>query len=465
MKHKKDFLTSFSYSAFANGINLLVSILSAFIVPKVLGVSEYSYWQLYTFYTSYVGFFHFGWADGIYLKQGGKRYQDLDKQNMANQFRLYVLFELLIAILIILLSWILVEDKGRLYVLVCTAVCLFITLSRTFLQYLLQTTDRISEYAQNIIYEKIIYVIGVFIALFLGVRSYEPLLIIDLFAKLVTFFVLARLCRDILTTRITHIFRGIKEAWDNVRIGSRLMIANIAGLLITGIVKMAVEQNWGIETFGKVSLTMTASNMIMVFISAVSVVLYPMLKNVQEESLVPIYRKLRSLLMLLTLGMLIFYYPMRVVISYWLPQYADSLKYMALLFPMCVFESKTAMLSNTYFKALRKEKQMMAVNWISVLFTLVFTGTAVYVLHDLTLTMLGLTLSLGFKSTLAEAVLSRYVAIKIRKELLIEWGMLAAFCFLSWSVGGWIGELGYIILYLIYAFLNLDFLKGIKGKL
>ena len=356
---KKTIIQNFSYSAFANGINLLVSILSAFVVPKVLGVSEYSYWQLYTFYTSYVGFFHFGWADGIYLKQGGKRYQDLDKQNMANQFRLYVLFELLIAILIILLSWIFVEDKSRFYVLVCTAVCLFITLPRTFLQYLLQTTDRISEYAQNIIYEKIIYVIGVFIALFLGVRSYEPLLIIDLFAKLVTFFLLARLCRDTLTTRITHIFRGLKEAWDNVRIGSRLMIANIAGLLITGIVKMAVEQNWGIETFGKVSLTMTASNMIMVFISAVSVVLYPMLKNVQEESLVPIYRKLRSLLMLLTLGMLIFYYPMRIIISYWLPQYADSLIYMALLFPMCVFESKLTLLISTYLKALRKEKEFI----------------------------------------------------------------------------------------------------------
>ena len=71
------------------------------------------------------------------------------------------------------------------------------------------------------------------------------------------------------------------------------MFANIAGLLINGIVRFAIENHWNVETFGKVSLTMTMSNMLMVFISAVSVVIYPMLKQTPEERLAQMYKTIR----------------------------------------------------------------------------------------------------------------------------------------------------------------------------
>ena len=54
------------YSIVANFFNLLVSLILSFVVPKLLGVEQYGYWQLYTFYVSYTGFFHFGMADGVY---------------------------------------------------------------------------------------------------------------------------------------------------------------------------------------------------------------------------------------------------------------------------------------------------------------------------------------------------------------------------------------------------------------
>lgn len=45
----KNVFQNVSYSVLANGINTLVSMVLVFIVPKALGVREYSYWQLYTF--------------------------------------------------------------------------------------------------------------------------------------------------------------------------------------------------------------------------------------------------------------------------------------------------------------------------------------------------------------------------------------------------------------------------------
>ena len=43
----------------AQGVSLLASVAMSLIVPKVLGVTTYGYWQLFVFYTSYSGLFRF----------------------------------------------------------------------------------------------------------------------------------------------------------------------------------------------------------------------------------------------------------------------------------------------------------------------------------------------------------------------------------------------------------------------
>ncbi|MGC3601817.1 hypothetical protein ACPTJK_13890, partial [Enterococcus faecalis] len=52
------------YTVAANFARLGISVLLNLFVPKLLGVTEYSYWLLYVFYSSYVGFLQLGWIDG-----------------------------------------------------------------------------------------------------------------------------------------------------------------------------------------------------------------------------------------------------------------------------------------------------------------------------------------------------------------------------------------------------------------
>jgi len=87
MNHKaKAVAKNLYYTVAANFATLGISVLLNLFVPKLLGVTEYSYWQLYVFYSSYVGFLHFGWIDGIYLKIGGEEYKDIDKRSLGSQF-------------------------------------------------------------------------------------------------------------------------------------------------------------------------------------------------------------------------------------------------------------------------------------------------------------------------------------------------------------------------------------------
>ena len=77
----KIILENITYTFTANIFTMLISVVMTLILPKFLGVTDYSYFQLYIFFISYVGFFHFGWIDGIYLKIGGMEYENLNKNS------------------------------------------------------------------------------------------------------------------------------------------------------------------------------------------------------------------------------------------------------------------------------------------------------------------------------------------------------------------------------------------------
>lgn len=82
----------------SQGVSLVVSMIMSLMVPKVLGVESYGYWQLFIFYASYCGFFHFGLNDGVYLIEGGKGRADIDKKSINSQFCFLVAMQSLIGL-------------------------------------------------------------------------------------------------------------------------------------------------------------------------------------------------------------------------------------------------------------------------------------------------------------------------------------------------------------------------------
>ena len=232
------------------------------------------------------------------------------------------------------------------------------------------------------------------------------------------------------------------------------MFSNIASMLIIGFVRLSIENQWDVTTFGKVSLTMSVSNLLMVFINAVAMVMFPMLRRTNSDKLSIIYNTMRTCLMIPLLGMLVFYYPAKVILSAWLPQYADSLVYMALLFPMCVFESKMSMLINTYLKTLRKEKWLLIVNVTTVSISVLLTTFTTYWLHNLDLAVASIVFLLAFRCVFAELLLSTVLDVNVKTDIILEIALTIIFIGASWFVGGITGLAIYAVAYLIYLFIK-----------
>lgn len=445
----KKALGNLSYTITSNFISLAISTIVVLVVPKLIGIEDYGYWQLYLFYSSYVGFLNFGWNDGIYLRYGGEDYNKLDKRLFFSQFYMVVLFQILIGIIIYLISR-LNYDGGKSFIFQMTAIGMVIFNVRSILLFTLQATNKIKQYAIITIVGKIIYCILITLFLVVGIRNYKLMIIADLFGKLISLIYSIYICRDIVLQKITQFYFSIEETIRNINAGIKLMFANIASMLIIGVVRFGIEYSWDVATFGKVSLTLSISNLMMVFINAIGIVIFPLLKRENIKKLPQIYKTIRDILMVILYSFLIFYYPLTLIISYWLPKYVDSVSYMALVFPIFVYEGKMALLINTYMKILRKEKLLLKVNLITLLFSVILTVINVGLFKNLNLAIGSIVLLLAFKSIYSEFLLLKFIEKSIKLDILLESILTASFILSSWFIKSWISTIIYIVIYLVY---------------
>lgn len=449
------------YSISANLLSLFVSIILVLILPNLLGETAYGYLQLYLFYTTYVGFFHLGWIDGIYLRIGGKEYGQLEGQLYATQFIVLMIFELIVGVMIVVFANVFVPNVNRLHVIVLTCICMVIYIAKNYTTYILQATNRIKPYAIVTLIEKIIFAVIIIAAWVFRLGNYELIAIGDILGKLISTMVSLKYCKEILFCRLGNWKRTFQEIWINLSVGCKLLLANVAALLVNGIVRFAIERFWSIEVFGKVSLSMSLSNMLMVFISAISVVVFPMLKRMDEDKLGETYELIRNFLMIILLAALVFYYPAKHILTLFLPTYAESLKYMALMFPVCIFDSKISLLVNTYLKALRKEKTILIINISVVIVSMISTYFTVYIMHSLEMAVVSIVILMALQCAIAELYLSKYLGIDVIVDMVMEWILVTIFILASWFIDSWISMVIYFAAFIIYCIIKRDKIKSL----
>ena len=103
---RKKFLKNIIIVLISNIISVISGVLIGFLIPKMMGVSEYGYYKTFTLYSSYIGILHFGFTDGIYLKFAGKKYEELDKEKFRTYTKFLFIMEAIITVLVMAGSFI-----------------------------------------------------------------------------------------------------------------------------------------------------------------------------------------------------------------------------------------------------------------------------------------------------------------------------------------------------------------------
>lgn len=455
MNKVKQLLSNIYYTISSNLISLIISVVVTFFLPKRLGVQEYAYYQLYLFYLPYIGFLHLGWSDGVYLRYGGEEYEHLDKERFKGQFNAYVFFHLVITLAFLFVStFIPISDPNRRLINLSVILNIMIVNARVFLQSILLMTNRMKEYSHIILLDRVSYGFLVAFLLLFGVDNFIWYVLLDIIIKVISFILSMKACKEITYSSKVRAKYEFSEIYKNIASGINALLAYIAGLFIIGVVRYGIQKQWDIETFGKVSLTLSISGFLMIFVSAISSAIFPLLKRTNENQYNETYSMLKSLLMPFIFVAMLSYFPLALILNLWLPDYRESLKYMAITFPIIVFEGKVNLLANTYLKALRRERDIFKINVVSAFVSIIFTFMAIYLLENLLLAIFGIVLLLGFRSIYSEMTLSKHMEIAIYRDIVLECVLVLLFIYIGWSYSYLAGFSIYAFLVVLYLIMN-----------
>lgn len=438
----------------ANLSRIVTSFILTLLLPKLLHVEDYGYWQLYIFYGSYLGYSALGWSEGTLLKYAGEDYDGLDGRALSSQFWNLAVYEALFVTAAFLLGRAAIADPRKFLALALALAHNWVLVLKGQLQMILQATNRFSEYARGYTGERILYFVLVIACLMLGRRNFFFIALMEIISTTVLLIVLMFSCREVTFRKPLSLKKSLPLTRELIRMGISIMLASVAGMLIIGIVRFAIEEHWGTVVFGKVSLSLSMANMLITCISAVGVVLYPMINRADRDKLFAFYKPARTCMTALMYGLLLFYVPGKMLLGMWLPQYRESLNYLAVLFPLCIYEARTSVLTVTYLKALRREKDILWANLGVMLLSLLTTFITVHVLGSLDLAVLSIIVLYAVKGIVMEALLARHMPLRLGREHVLEAALTLAFILSNALLPNGAATVTYLAAYIIWLLLQ-----------
>lgn len=346
---------------------LIISILRAFVLPKFLPVDGFGYWEVYWFYTTYVGVLCLGYNDGIYLKYGECNLEHLPMEQLRSGNRLFVLFLSLMTILSIVAISQFVQDSKTAFALYFAAINILILGLTNLFIYVLQITAQFKKYSLYSILDKVAVLVTILLLVIVNEKNFRFIVIADCLFKAVVLLMMVIKLPEMLYGSVTRFRTAFKYMIDNMGVGIKLMVANLMSMLLVGAGKFIVQFYGDITDFAMYSFGVSITGLVLTAVTAISLVLYPTIKRIPKTSHAGIFHKVNATTRLLGLVSLIIYYPMFLFVEWFYPHYMSVLEYLSILFLIVYFQCKISLLNNTFYKVMRLETKMLVANLSCVL--------------------------------------------------------------------------------------------------
>jgi len=431
------FLKNLGYAFVAQMISVLFSLIMYLLVPKVVGTIDYSYWQLFLFYISYAGFFHLGLVDGIYLQTGGKKYNELNFDEIGSQLRFMTIFQFVIGLIFSIIVFSISFEFNRKIVIFSSIIYILIYCIENFLGFVLQAVNLTKEYSKAVIIEKTFCLFFTILFVIFKVKSFKYYILLYCLSKIFNLIYLFCQSNEIIFSRSIKFDKLFKIIKTNISIGCILMLSTVASNLILGSGKMTIDAHWGIEEFGKISFSLSIINIILLFIRQISMVLFPALKTIDDESKINYYESIKRILIVCLPLVYLAYLPMKVILELWIPDYFQSIAYLSLFLPLCVFDCKMQVLSNTYYKVFRKEKKLLVINIVIMMLALLLSIIGAFIIDNINFVIYAMIFSVVIRSIIAEIILDidfNVFRIKNIFYTILEILIAMIFSYSSWNL-------------------------------
>ena len=284
---KRETIVKSSIGVFvSNLILVIVGIITGFIVPNVLGVLQYGYFETFVLYATYTTFLQLGFINGIYLIFGDKNLEDLDKKLFRMFFKFFFALELTISCVLLITGLFLLKVNILISeILLFLAIYNLATNIMTYFQLLSQITMRFKEFSSRTIFQSIFKIIIIVITLVVyfvfGRKDVNYLLYtilyVGLFVGLALWYIFTY--KDIVFGESYKIREHKKEIFGLFKTGFPLLVADVIVVFIYKVDKQVVDLGFSKTVFSYFAFAYSVIALVTTLINSLKTTIYPVLKR------------------------------------------------------------------------------------------------------------------------------------------------------------------------------------------
>ena len=459
-KRMKDLAYTFS----ANFLNFLMGFVTGFIIPKFLGIDDYAYLKVFTFYVTYVGVAHLGLLDGIYIKYGSYNYEDLPQEKFRAYTRSLVIFQIVEAIILGVIVSIVIKDSNRsiiCFMVILNMIILNITNLFTFIH---QFTKRFKLFSINTIINKLLYVIGCLFLIYFSMFNYINFVILQTVINVLILGIYIYKNKDLVFGKAQGLLENFREYKELIKLGFFVMIGNFMTIIVLGIDRLFIDAFFSLEDFAMYSFAYTLISLFYILLNSLTMVLYPYLTRAKEETYKEVYETIKMAITILMSFTLCGYFVIKFIVINFIPQYTNSFNILIFLVPTVIYSGHISILITNYYKVLKKTKEYTFNNIVALIISIITNIIAYIIFKDVIAIAASTLISFILWAIYSDLYFKKILGVKILKANMLDIGIIVIFIVCAYSFNWLAGMLVYLILIGIFMILMIrrDIKKIIK---
>jgi O-antigen/teichoic acid export membrane protein len=428
---------SFSISTFISDLSIVgtanigvfvIGVVQGLIIPKILTIEDYGYWKLFLLYTGFSGLLHLGFTDGIYLHWAGKQMNELT-DIIREAF--WVLFIHLTIVALILLLIFLFYDFANKNILILALIYAFILNIITFFQFTFQAVRRFRIVSILNVIRPLFFLSIVGILYFLKILDHEKVIQCYIGACLLAFISYSYSLKEKIEFPLRKELRYLGVLSKYIASGWSLLFGNFIVFLILNADVIIVGALFSIKKFAFYAFAITILGIFSVFTNTISTVIFPHLAAATTEIRNKAFSLSASVIVLMW-GIILGIYPFAAAfISFFLPDYSETLPYIRVLMLTVAFITAIQILHNNYYKLyFQQTKYLLSALVISLISfaSILVVARYTYDLEIIALVKVGV-LFLWF--VVNELILMKYIEHSLR-SLLKRLSIIFYFSLIFW---------------------------------
>lgn len=428
----------------ANIINMLISILTNFLLPKYLSIDTYSIIKTYRLYVSMIGIFHLGYIDGMYLKYGGKSLREIGNTEIENDLSTFRIFQ--IAITAVLLAAVLLIKNDLVYIAVVLTIAS--TNLATYFKYVYQAIGEFHKYSRLMNLTTLAtFVLNIALLFIVKTDNYTLYVCGYVVINLIIWIVIEVYFERSIGIHLNKLIFSFQRVIENIKDGILLLFGNFTNMLLSSMDRWFVKALMDTYNFAQYSFACSMESMVNLAVTPITVTLYNYFCKVTDKKRITL---LRNCMMVIGAGFIVAAFPAKFILEIYLTKYMDSSTVLFLLFGAQYFYIVIKSIFVNLYKARHEQKRYFIKLIVVLIIGFVLNGLFYALLHTKEAFAVGTFISAGIWFVFSARDFREYTLGP--REILYSVIICVGFLTTGYIMGAIVGFLVYAVIYFASTF-------------